>query len=396
MNLEMDDTDSVVFHEEIINRFGFSDGPLIYISSSVEEDQQRYLAIKDVPGLVLMDGLSMYLPPISVQKKRAKIIKDNKKILNDLKPVSSVSTKELFSQIDVFLKYLSTVSTHRPRDPRDWVPDFIYKEMDFSNIVRKAAAFILVADMDEIGEFQEGFFTSVKDQLLSLSKTSHIILSDIPADIMDRYKKNGKFITKLYGNENSYANPLVSPFQDKTKEIIPNITGSIPVISTLMKEVAGEGKKSLTYCFLAILLILFFFFRNVADVLISLIPLVFGMISTVGIICLLGLKLNVLMIIFLPLIMGIGIDNGIHILHRFKDRRNIIDAISAIGPALGMTTFTTVIGFGSLVFSRWNGFVGLGLISSIGIISFLVISLTSMPSVLVIIRRYQVRHQTEN
>ena len=86
----------------------------------------------------------------------------------------------------------------------------------------------------------------------------------------------------------------------------------------------------------------------------------------------------------LPLIIGIGIDNGVHVFHRIvlegEDRIDV--AMVSTGKAVLLTTLTTMIGFGSLMASVHRGFFDLGLLVSIGILVCYLASVILMPAMM--------------
>jgi predicted RND superfamily exporter protein len=94
----------------------------------------------------------------------------------------------------------------------------------------------------------------------------------------------------------------------------------------------------------------------------AMIPLVIGAVWMVGIMHLVGMQLTVMNVMALPLIIGIGIDDGVHIVHRWlsEGRGHIRTVFASTGKAILLTSLTTMIAFGSLVFSIWRGFGHLG------------------------------------
>ena len=82
----------------------------------------------------------------------------------------------------------------------------------------------------------------------------------------------------------------------------------------------------------------------------------------VGLMHLTGMKLTVMNVMGLPMILGIGIDYGVHILHRwrYEGKSKIWIVFSSTGKAILLTSVTTMLAFGSLVFSIWRGFGQLG------------------------------------
>ena len=99
------------------------------------------------------------------------------------------------------------------------------------------------------------------------------------------------------------------------------------------------------------------------------------MIWMVGIMSFFEIPFNILSVIAVPILFGIGIDNGVHIYHRICLERDLGRALVHCGKPVILTSLTMGIGFGSLMLSIHPGVYSLGLAPSIGIISCLLISL---------------------
>lgn len=75
-----------------------------------------------------------------------------------------------------------------------------------------------------------------------------------------------------------------------------------------------------------------------------------------------GQQLTVMNIMGLPMILGIGIDDGVHIIHRWRHEGpgEIRTVFASTGKAILLTSLTTMLAFGSMIFSVWRGFGQLG------------------------------------
>ncbi len=124
--------------------------------------------------------------------------------------------------------------------------------------------------------------------------------------------------------------------------------------------------------------------RALAGTLIQLMPLVVGLVWTLGFWALLGLQINVVSIIALPLILGLGIDYGVYIFNRIvQEGETRIDyAVMETGKAVLLSALTTIIGFGSLLASVHQGFFHLGLLVSVGITMCYVASVVFLPALM--------------
>jgi hypothetical protein len=135
--------------------------------------------------------------------------------------------------------------------------------------------------------------------------------------------------------------------------------------------------------FLALLM-----FRGALATVLALVPLVVGSVWTLGLMALFGVQFNMANLLFVPLIIGIGIDNGVHIVHSFrateKDGGESVPLARSTGKAVTLAALTAIVGFGSLMISSHRGIYSLGLLVSLGVGSVLLASLTTLPSLLAI------------
>ncbi len=134
----------------------------------------------------------------------------------------------------------------------------------------------------------------------------------------------------------------------------------------------------------AILLILLFDFRSLSDSLLALLPVTAGFIGLFAVMGLTGLPLNFANIIVMPFIFGIGVDAGVHIVHRWReDPTGVPRGLSGgTGRGILLTTLTTVIGFGSMALAQHRGIRGLGITMAIGLTITLIVCYTMLPAIL--------------
>ena len=135
---------------------------------------------------------------------------------------------------------------------------------------------------------------------------------------------------------------------------------------------------------IAIFILLLFEFKKLYIAILTIIPLVCGGILMIGLMYVLGIRINPANLVALPLIFGIGADHGIHIAHRyFREKQHEIDKIIAsTGHAILITSLTTAIGFGSLSFADYQGLSSLGMMMVIGVMCCLYTSIVLLPAIL--------------
>ncbi len=134
-------------------------------------------------------------------------------------------------------------------------------------------------------------------------------------------------------------------------------------------------------------------YRNLRDTVLTLVPAFAGGILMLGLMAMLGLSLNPLNLIALPLVFAIGIDNGIYLVA--DCRRQIAAGKTKYEPSADMlssvivTSLTSIVGFGSLIIAAHQGMFSIGILLALGVASSLVVSLFLMPSILVLVAQHQ-------
>jgi predicted RND superfamily exporter protein len=93
----------------------------------------------------------------------------------------------------------------------------------------------------------------------------------------------------------------------------------------------------------------------------------------------LGLSLNLANFFAVPMLLGLGIDSAIHVLHRWKRDP---EGLPATLTATAFTGVTTAIGFGALVLADHRGLASLGWAMLIGSISCVVVAVVVLPALL--------------
>jgi uncharacterized membrane protein YdfJ with MMPL/SSD domain len=91
--------------------------------------------------------------------------------------------------------------------------------------------------------------------------------------------------------------------------------------------------------------------------------------------------------IVLPLLLGIGVDNGVHLVHDYRRQDGPYRMSASIGSSVMLTSLTTMIGFGSLMIASHKGLQSLGRVLTIGVSCCLFTSLVILPALLVWLSR---------
>ncbi len=154
----------------------------------------------------------------------------------------------------------------------------------------------------------------------------------------------------------------------------------------MQSQVLHDSRRALAWTAAAIVLIVYLCFRNFRISLIVLMPIAFAIIVTFGLLLLVGHRFSFMSITAIPLIIGIGIDNGIHLVRRYleNERNGILAVAKASGAALIQSNLTTIVGFGALMASSFAPLAEMGLVTSLGVALALAGGLWLVPAVILL------------
>jgi predicted RND superfamily exporter protein len=112
-------------------------------------------------------------------------------------------------------------------------------------------------------------------------------------------------------------------------------------------------------------------------------PVLLGTLLTVGATVLLDMPFNFANVIALPLLLGICVDNGMHIVHRHRSGHAPEGVLAtSTARAVVVSALTTVVTFGNLAFSSHPGMASMGQLLALGLALGLVCSLITLPALL--------------
>ncbi len=167
-----------------------------------------------------------------------------------------------------------------------------------------------------------------------------------------------------------------------------SITGSESVESEILRIVKEDLFLLTPVALLLIFLIVFLDLRAWRTTLMTLAPLVMGMTWLIGAMSLFGIRIHFVNAVVLPMIIGMGIDNGVHLMHRYQEdrRKDVGYALRTTGRPMILCSLTTMIGFGSLVTARYQALSTMGWITILGMGFCLITSLCFLPVLLILTR----------
>jgi hypothetical protein len=235
-------------------------------------------------------------------------------------------------------------------------------------------------------EYRRRFKKDVADQwslIKECSSASPMTIRNIPVQLKDQFFQDGKYLIRIYPRESIWQEGALTRFVKSLQSVNPDVLGdpvNLYVFASSFKKASMEAS---VYALIAISLLLVFTFRSLKLMLISLVPLVVGTIWTVGIMGATGFDFNLANCIFMPLVVGAGVEYGVIILQRWREDQTENGRLPlSTGKGVILAAMTTTIGFGVLMISNHRGIFSLGFVAWAGSICVLLAALLILPAIL--------------
>lgn len=164
----------------------------------------------------------------------------------------------------------------------------------------------------------------------------------------------------------------------------PVVSGKPMIWADVIIAMKRDGLITAVASLTTVTLLLLVFFRSPRRTALVMIPLFVALGSTCGLMVLLDIKLNFFNMLALPTLIGMGVDDGVHVYHRYEElgSRSGPYILKTTGLAVLLTTVTTSIGFGSLLTANHYGLISLGFLTILGMVSALISTVVVLPAAL--------------
>jgi len=162
------------------------------------------------------------------------------------------------------------------------------------------------------------------------------------------------------------------------------VTGQVLVNGELRASLLPQFLKGIAIGSVAVILLIYSDFRSVRLTLLCLLPTVLGLLWSAGLFAVAGIELDLFSIFGIVMAIGIGVDYGVHILHRLQsnDGRKLSEFLPWTGAAIALAAVTTMIGFGTLAFSSYQPLARLGVVVATNVLFAAFASLLVLPALL--------------
>ena len=163
------------------------------------------------------------------------------------------------------------------------------------------------------------------------------------------------------------------------------LTGFNAVSAFFRTLVLHDARVAAAVGLVLVTILLWLDYRRLSDTLMSLAPLAIGIVWMLGAMVALGIAMNFMNIFVSTMIIGIGVDYGVHMLHRHRELRDAGDeqrlaGLVETGKAIALAALSTMIGLGSLSLSHYPGLRSMGLVAVLGALTTSLVAITLLPA----------------
>lgn len=400
MELEAKGLRSVELQDEIIDKYKLSVSLSLLTAKTVEESRALRQELKQNRLVGDVDDVSLWLSRPDLPEAAPHIARLREALSEDHPPMALAGSseavpanrEELVAELDRLWANLVEIQALSITGGQDRVVEktqrlVATRARRAQGLLKTISARLAGAGVawPAVQHFSHSFARLLAEQARTMAAgTEPVTLEILPPDIRARYvsKTADGFLMRFYPKHNLYERDALEAFQASVSRVHQAITGTPQMILFMSLETMREGKLAVLISLAVILLLLLVDFRRPLVALVTFLPLLGGLSITFLVMWLMGEKLNYVNMIGLPVIIGIGVDDGVHFFHRFlqEGRGGLARAATSVGRAMLMTTLTTMIGFGSLMLYLMRGMASMGLVLFIGVGACFVVTVTVLPA----------------
>jgi predicted RND superfamily exporter protein len=189
--------------------------------------------------------------------------------------------------------------------------------------------------------------------------------------------------TTVYLGRTDHAASVAEEIR-RTLAIYPTRIASVALVSAdLSRIIADDFRRAVWLVAAAIAVLALAAFRSAKLFLLTILPVLLGCVFMLGTLGLAGVELNLMTMMGLPIVFGLGVDYGVYLVDRWsREGETPRDALAGVGPTMLVTGLTTLAGFAALLTANLAGLRSIGLAVTLGASYTLAAALFVLPLVL--------------
>lgn len=413
LNMQSESLPSVVFEKKLIAAGSVSEGTnntksLLYsavVATNLQHAEWLEQQITNLPTVAGVESITRFLA--EDQTRKLELVKEVKQVLAPLKfrelDFEDLDLPELSRTLYSLYGYLGAASEFTAEEQ----PQLAEKLMSLRETVEVFRKEMLRGDARDrekiaqrLAAFQQALFSDIQETFTAMKTqdtSAPLRIEDLPAALRDRFVGvTGKYLLMVMPKKDVWDRANQHEFITQLRTVDPDCTGTPVQLYEYTNLLRRSYEEAARYSLAAIAILVLIHFRSLTSLVLCLIPVALGGLWLGGFMGYFNVPFNPANIMTLPLVIGIGVTNGIHILNRFAEEQHPSILARSTGKAVLVSGLTTIAGFGSLILGEHRGIQSLGYVMSVGLATCMIVGLTFLPAVLNLILYFRERRESRN
>jgi uncharacterized protein len=215
--------------------------------------------------------------------------------------------------------------------------------------------------------------------------------ADVPPSLLDRFRERDGTVGRLavvtaQPGARLELGPNLIAFTEGVRDIMVggksyDASGENVVFADLLKNIEHEGPVTTAGSLAGVCVLVLIFFRRLRESVEVIAALVTGVVLMGGVAAVLGLKINFFNFIVFPITFGIAVDYGANIVVRVRERGgDVLGALAEVGPAVALCSWTSIIGYATLLIALNRALQSFGWYAVVGEITSILTALIMLPA----------------
>jgi hopanoid biosynthesis associated RND transporter like protein HpnN len=384
---------AVIYQDKLIDS---SQRPVLFaavVAKDLTQATNLISQITNLPTVAAVESMAPYLT--EPQEQKLELLTDIKRVAAEIQfqavDMEPADVRELTQTLWSLHGYTGLAANEVKKDEPELHKQLVSLRSVISSLLQRMLVGDKKAIAEKLGDFQQSLFIDVRETFESIrdqDNSGPLRAEDLPDPLRNRFVGiSGKQLLQVYPKENVWERHAQEAFIRDLRKIDEMVTGT-PVqlyeYTTLLKQ---SFEQAALYSLGAIAILVYIHFRKLSCVVLALFPVGIGFLWLLGVMGAFNIPFNPANVMTLPLMVGIGVTNGIHILNRFAEEQHPSILARSTGKAVLVSGLTTIAGFGSLVIAEHQGIRSLGIIMATGVTTCMIVGLTFLPAILNLLDR---------
>lgn len=386
LNLQAEGLESVELEKQLIEHKNLNASFAISVAKTREEVVARTEKFKKLPLVDRVREIATSMPE-NVSAKSAMIYRIHNRLTNLPHSVPSIPVTPP-GDLQQTLAYLQQfmVAGGRTADAQS-----------IQQIIRLIASLSEQQYYRRIEAFQQAMGADILGKLCALRDAAGLEppqLNDLPEGLVSRFVgRSGCYVMQIYSKADIWNMEAMEQFVQQVRSVDKDATGNPIQVYESSRAMKRSYEKAAWYALITVVAIVWLDFRSVENTLLALLPLGLAVLQLFGLMGLLNIPLNPANMIVLPLILGVGVDIGVHVVHDYLREPAPYRISGSTAAAIVINTVMNIVGFGSLMVASHRGLYSLGRVLTLGMTCVLISGLV-MPSLLRLLQAIRSVKQT--